>query len=106
MNRSVKKIRFAARVLSVIWAVSAVPAHAQNGVLEIRGVLTSPGCSLNPHNVALVDTQTQINGQVCGLTSGTGNPLSNLNIARISEETLQNANGRDSGKRMVTLTYR
>jgi hypothetical protein len=106
MNCSVKKIRFAASVLSVVWAVSAVPAQAQNGVLEIRGVLTSPGCSFNPQNVAFVDTQTPINGQACGLTSGTGNPLSRLNIARISEETLQNAIGRDSGKRMVTLTYR
>jgi type 1 fimbria pilin len=106
MNRSVKKISFAAQLLSVFWAVSALSAHAQNGVLEIHGVLTSPGCSVNPHNVAMVNTQTQINGLVCGLTNGTGNPLSNLNIARISEENLQNANGRDSGKRMVTLTYR
>ena len=105
MNCSASKIYSVAKLLPVVCAFTALSAQGQQGVLEFHGVLTSPGCSMNLQNVAILSQQAHINGQACGLTSDARNPLSQLNIARIREETLVSANGADSNKRLVVLTY-
>ena len=105
MNCYASKIYSAAKLLTVVSAFTAFTAHGQQGVLEFHGVVTSPGCNLKLQNVASLSQQAHINGQACGLTSDARNPLSQLNIARIREETLVSANGADSNKRLVVLTY-
>jgi type 1 fimbria pilin len=92
--------------MSAVLILAASSAFAQKGMLEIHGVLTSPGCTLSQQTVLQLSQQTSINGQACGLTSGPANPLSSLSIARIVEESLPSAQGTGSGKRIVTLTYR
>lgn len=93
-------------MVSTMLVLTASEALAQHGMLEIHGVLTSPGCTLSQRTLSQLAQQTSINGQACGLTSGPNNPLSSLSIAHIAEETLPSAQGAGSGKRMVTLTYR
>ena len=105
MNCSASKIYSVAKLLTLVCASTALSAQGQQGVLEFHGVLTSPGCSMNLQNVALLSKQAHINGQACGLTSDTRNPLSQLNIARIREEKLLSAQGADINKRLVILTY-
>jgi type 1 fimbria pilin len=105
MNCSASKIYSVAKLLTLVCASTALSAQGQQGVLEFHGVLTSPGCSMNLQNVALLSKQAHINGQACGLTSDTRNPLSQLNIARIREETVLSAKGADINKRLVILTY-
>lgn len=105
MNCSLKLARYAAPVLSVMLVLSATVAQAQNGRLEIHGVITSPGCTLNTQAVAHLSQQNSINGQACGLTSGAANPLSSLNIAQVDKQTLLTSTG-TAGKQLVTLTYR
>jgi hypothetical protein len=105
MNCSVSKVRPNQWVLSVLLVFSAVAAHAQNGMLEIRGVLTSPVCSVDVQQAAQLAQQSRINGQACGLTSRSNNPMSQMIIARISEETLSLVTGSTSTKQLVTLTY-
>lgn len=104
MNNYAKQASLA--MVSTMLVVTASAAHAQQGMLELHGVLTSPGCTLNQRTVAQLGQQTSINGQACGLTSGPDNPLSTLSIAHIEEATLPSAQGAGSGKRLVTLTYR
>ena len=105
MNCSLNLARYAAPVLSVMLVLSATAAQAQNGMLEIHGVITSPGCTLSTQAVAHLSQQSSINGQACGLTSGAANPLSSLNIAHIEQQTLLTSTG-TAGKQLVTLTYR
>ena len=105
MNCSLKLTRCAAPVLSVMLVLSASAAQAQNGRLEIHGVITSPGCTLSTQAVAHLSQQSSINGQACGLTSGDANPLSSLNIARVDKQTLLTSMG-TTEKQLVTLTYR
>jgi type 1 fimbria pilin len=105
MNCSLNLARYAATVLSVMLVLSATAAQAQNGVLEIHGVITSPGCAMNTQTAAQWSQQTSIKGQACGLTSGAANPMSNLNIAHIDQQTLLTSTG-TAGKQLVTLTYR
>jgi type 1 fimbria pilin len=104
MNCSLKLTPCAA-VLSVMLVLSATAAQAQNGRLEIHGVITSPGCTLSTQAVAHISQQNSINGQACGLTSGDANPLSSLNIARVDKQTLLTSMG-TAEKQLVTLTYR
>jgi hypothetical protein len=105
MNCSLNLNRYAAPVLSVMLVLSATAAQAQNGMLEIHGVITSPGCTLTTQALAQLGQQNSINGQACGLTSGTANPLSSLNIAQVDKQTLLTSTG-TAGKQLVTLTYR
>ena len=92
-------------LLSVMLVLSATAAQAQNGMLEIHGVITSPGCTLSTQAVAHLSRQSSINGQACGLTSGAANPLSSLNIVHIEQQTLLTSMG-TADKQLVTLTYR
>ncbi|NBW54329.1 MAG: hypothetical protein EB066_04400 [Betaproteobacteria bacterium] len=92
--------------LIVILTLMCVAAHAQNGMLEIRGVLTSPGCLVQAGGLEQLKAQTHLTGQSCGLTRGPGNPMSHMQIALIGEETLSSLNGTNITKKMVTLTYR
>jgi hypothetical protein len=55
--------------------------------------------------VAQLSKQSHINGQACGLVSDERNLLSQLNIARVKQETWFNASGVESNKRLVTLNY-
>ena len=71
MSCSASKIYSVAKLLTVVCAFTALSAQGQQGVLEFHGVLTSPGCSMNLQNVALLSKQAHINGQACGLTSDT-----------------------------------
>jgi hypothetical protein len=105
MNCSLKLTRCAAPVLSVMLVLSATAVQAQNGMLEIHGVITSPGCTLSTQALAQLGQQNSINGQACGLTSGAANPLSSLNIAHVDKQTLLTSTG-TPGKQLVTLTYR
>jgi len=105
MNCSLKLARFAMQMLSVMLVLSASAAQAQNGRLEIHGVITSPGCTLTTQVLAQLGQQTSIKGQACGLTSGDANPLSSLNIARVDKQTLLTSLG-TAEKQLVTLTYR
>jgi hypothetical protein len=105
MNRYTALKRFATPVLSVMWILSATAVQAQNGMLEIYGVITSPGCTLSPQTLAQLGPQSRVNGQACGLTSGTANPMSSLNIAIVDKQTLPTSTG-TADKQLVTLTYR
>jgi hypothetical protein len=93
------------QLLAVIGAFSACAAHGQQGMLEIHGVITSPVCKVDFQSVAQLSRQSHLTGQACGLVSDERNLLSQLNIARIKEEAWFSANGVDSNKRLVTLTY-
>ena len=103
MNSYAKQTTLAA--MSTMLVLTASAAFAQHGMLEIQGVLTSPGCTLSPQTVLQLSQQTSINGQACGLTSGAANPLSSLNIAHVDKQTLLTSTG-TAGKQLVTLTYR
>ena len=105
MNFYLPKICLVTKLLTVVCAFSACAAHGQQGMLEIHGVITSPGCKVNVQYVAQLSRQSHLTGQACGLVSDERNHLSQLNIARIKEETWFNANGVDANKRLVTLTY-
>ena len=94
------------------WLVTAVlaagvgAAHAQKGVLEIHGVITSPGCQLSRHNLQQLSEPTRLTGQACGLSTGTGNPLSSAAIAQVALETLAPAHNARGPHRLMTLNYR
>ena len=105
MNCSLNLARCAAPVLSVMLVLSAPAAQAQNGMLEIHGVITSPGCTLSQQTMAQLSPHSRVNGQACGLTSGTANPMSSLNIAIVDKQTLPTSTG-TADKQLVTLTYR
>lgn len=83
----------------------ATVSQAHDGVLEIHGLVTSPSCKLNPAALALQDKQSAIDGQACGLTSNTNNPMAVLTIARIGEAQIVSASHAAVVKKMVTITY-
>jgi hypothetical protein len=106
MNRQAKYPRLVKVLLSVMAAAAMCSAHAQKGVLEIHGVLVSPGCQLSLQALQRLSGQTQVSGQACGLTSGAGNALSQVAIAQVAEETTVSPQGEGSPKRLMTLSYR
>jgi hypothetical protein len=101
-----------AKQLGRTWLVTAViaagvgGAHAQKGVLEIHGVITSPSCQLSRHTLQQLGEPTRLSGQACGLSTGTGNPLSSAAIAQVALETLAPAHNARSPQRLMTLNYR
>ena len=103
MNSFAKQATWTA--VSAMLVLTANAVHAQHGMLEIHGVITSPGCTLSQQTVLQLGQQTSIKGQACGLTSGAANPLSSLNIAHVDKQTLLTSTG-TAGKQLVTLTYR
>lgn len=105
MNFYLPKNCLVTQLLTVTCAFTTFAAHGQQGMLEFHGVITSPGCSVTFQSVAQLSRQANLNGQACGLTSDPRNQLSQMNIAQIKQETWFNANGVDSNKRLVTLTY-
>lgn len=105
MNRQAKCPRFVKVMLSVMAATAMCSAHAQKGVLEIHGVLISPGCQLSLQSLKRLTGQTQVSGQACGLTSGAGNAMSQVSIAQVAEETTVAPPGANSPKRLMTLNY-
>ena len=105
MNFSITQKCLVSPMLTVVFAFAGFAAHAEQGMLEIHGVITSPGCKVNFQSVSQMSQQGFINGQACGLTQDTRNLLSQLNIARIREETLFNAQGVELNKKLVTFTY-
>ena len=106
MNRQSLCLRFAKVLLLGVAATTMFSAHAQRAVLEIHGVLTSPGCQLSLQALQRLSGQTQVSGQACGLATGTGNPLSQVAIAQIEEESTVAPSGAGKPKRLMTLSYR
>jgi len=105
MNFYLPKKCLVTQLLAVFGTFSACAANGQQGMLEIQGVITSPVCKVNIQSVAQLSKQSHINGQACGLVSDERNPLSQLNIVRVKQETWFNANAVDTNKRLVTLNY-
>ena len=105
MNRQSPYLRFAKVLLPWVAATAMFSAHAQRAVLEIHGVLTSPGCQLSLQALQRLSGQTQLSGQACGLASGSGNPLSQATIAQVAEVTTVAPTGAGSPKRLMTLSY-
>ncbi len=105
MNLFITKKSLVSPLLAVVCTFAGFAAHAEQGMLEIHGVITSPGCKVNFQSVAQLSQQGYIDGQACGLTRDTRNLLSQLNIARIREEALFNAQGVELNKKLVTFTY-
>ena len=105
MNRQSPYLRFAKVLLPWVAATAMFSAHAQRAVLEIHGVLTSPGCQLSLQALQRLSGQTQVNGQTCGLATGSGNALSQVTIAQIAEITTAAPAGAGSAKRLMTLSY-
>jgi hypothetical protein len=105
MNCFASKVRPNQWVLSVLLVFSTAAAYPQSGMLEIRGVLTSPVCAVEKQNITQLVQQTRIRGQACGLTTNGTKPMAQMIIARISEETLSLPAGSNSTKQLVTLTY-
>ena len=81
-------------------------AHAQKGVLEIHGTITSPGCQLSRQNLQQWGAPAHLSGQACGLSTGTGNPLSNAAIAQVALETLAPARNAHGPQMLMTINYR
>ena len=106
MNSQNNTRRWAQVALTAIAAATVFSAHAQRAVLEIHGVLTSPGCQLSLQALQRLSGQTQVSGQACGLATGTGNPLSQVAIAQIEEESTVAPSGAGKPKRLMTLSYR
>ena len=98
--------RWARVALTAIAAATVLSAHAQRGVLEIHGVLTSPSCLVGLQSLQRWQGQTQVSGQACGLSTGTGNPLSNAAIAQVALETLAPARNAHGPQMLMTLNYR
>ncbi len=89
------------------WAATAVfSAHALSGVLEIRGVLISPGCQLSLVALQRVADMAQVSGHDCGLTRQADNAMSNAMIAQMSQETIGSPTSAAPPKRVLTLSYR
>ena len=98
--------RWARVALTAIAAATVFSAHAQRGVLEIHGVLTSPSCLVGLQSLQRWQGQTQVSGQACGLSTGAGNALSTAAIAHISEERQAVPHSTADAKRLFTLSYR
>jgi hypothetical protein len=101
-----------AKQLGRAWLVTAVlavgmgGAHAQKGMLEIHGVITSPGCQLSRQSLQQLGETARLSGQACGLSTGSGNPLSSATIAQVALETLAPAHNARASQRLMTLNYR
>ena len=106
MNSQNNTRRWAQVALTAIAAATVFSAHAQRGVLEIHGVLTSPSCLVGVQSLQRWQGQTQVSGQACGLSSGAGNALSAAAIAHISEERQVAPHSAAHAKRLLTLSYR
>jgi hypothetical protein len=106
MNRQSPYSRFAKLFLPWVAATAMCSAQAQRVVLEIHGVLTSPGCQLSLQSLQRLSGHTQVSAQACGLTTGTGNALSQVAIAQVAEVTTVAPTGAGSSKRLMTLSYR
>lgn len=98
--------RWAQVALTAITAACACNAHAQRGVIEIHGVLTSPSCQVSLQSLQRWQGLTQVSGQVCGLSSGAGNALSAAAIAHVSEDRQAAPHSAVDAKRLLTLSYR
>lgn len=106
MNACASKVGPNRCLLSVLLVFCGASAQAQNGMLEIRGVLTSPVCTIGTTNAMQLRQLTRINGQACGLTSSSSNPMSQMIIAHIREDTLSLGTGSTATtKQLVTLSY-
>jgi hypothetical protein len=81
-------------------------AHAQKGVLEIHGMITTPGCQPIRQALQHMGEPTRLTGHTCGLSTGTGNPLSSAAIAQVALETLAPAHNARGPQRLMTLNYR
>jgi hypothetical protein len=106
MNRLTNNSRLIKVMLSAVAATSMCNAHAQRGMLEIHGVLISPGCQLKLQDMQQLIGKTHVNGQACGLTTGPGNALTQATIALVAEETTASLSGAGKDKRLMTLSYR
>ena len=93
-------------LLAAALAAGVGCAHAQKGVLEIHGVITSPGCQLSRHALQHIGEPTRLNGQACGLSTSAGNPLSSAAIAQVALETLAPAYNARGPQRLMTINYR
>ena len=93
-------------LVTAVLAVGMGGAHAQKGVLEIHGVITSPGCQLSRQALQHIGEPTRLSGQACGLSTGAGNPLSSAAIAQVALETLAPAHNARGPHRLMTLNYR
>lgn len=105
MNFYLPKICLVTKLLAVVCSITSFAAHGQQGVLEFHGVITSPGCKVNLQFAAQLSRQERLTGQACGLATDSRNRLSQMNIAQIKQETWLNAQGVDTNKRLVTLSY-
>jgi hypothetical protein len=93
-------------LVTVVLAAGVGCAHAQKGMLEIHGVITSPGCQLSRQSLQHMGEPTRLSGQACGLSTGSGNPLSSMAIAQVALETLAPAHNARGPQRLMTLNYR
>ena len=106
MNSQNNTRRWAQVALTALATAAVCSAHAQRGVLEIHGVLTSPSCLVGVQSLQRWQGQTQVSGQACGLSTGAGNALSTAAIAHISEERQAVPHSTADAKRLFTLSYR
>ena len=106
MNQPNIRRSFVKVALSAMAATAFYPAHALNGVLEIRGAITSPGCQLGLQNMQRLAGQTQVSGQACGLTSQATSVMSNAIIAQVAEDSIGSPNVAAPSKRVLMLNYR
>lgn len=106
MNSRNTSRHWAQVALTAMAVASACSAHAQRGVLEIHGVLTSPSCLIGMQSLHRWPGQTQVSGQACGLSTGAGNALSATAIAHLSEERPSAPSNAGDAKRLLTLSYR
>ena len=105
MDRQSAKQRGRTWLVTAVLAAGVGCAHAQKGVLEIHGVITSPGCQLSRHALQHIGEPTRLNGQACGLSTSAGNPLSSAAIAQVALETLAPAHNARGPHRLMTLNY-
>ena len=106
MNSQNNTRRWAQVALTALATAAVCSAHAQRGVLEIHGVLTSPSCLVGVQSLQRWQGQTQVSGQACGLSTSAGNPLSSAAIAQVALETLAPAHNARGPQRLMTLNYR
>jgi hypothetical protein len=106
MNQKNRNLLWIKVVLSVVTAVSVPNALAFKGVIEIHGILKSPGCQIGLQSLQTLKGQAQLRGSDCGLTTATGNPMSSVSIAQVIEETPDVTQGVTSPNRLITLQYR
>jgi hypothetical protein len=106
MDRQSTKQRGRTWLVTAVLAAGVGGAHAQKSVLEIHGVITSPGCQLSRQALQHMGEPSRLSGQVCGLSTGSGNPLSSAAIAQVALENLAPAHNARGPQRLMTLNYR